>query len=297
MFSLSEDPSRIACFERNAGFPLSENHISLHLLEWENNSSCGQYVTIQQASQLDSRPDCALRIVFAPLDLPDNTTATSLFYLFKKYSIPSNFISERLQSAVRSFGSKANSDGTECLWFHFLCKYINIERNPDKPGYVTIKNPVKKSNVKEQSQADFSWIRAAFFLKVEGPKIDITNPSSRIKPTTLLCFGASEALVERLKKLQNRTDWKEVLEDPYVLLDIVLDELYLQLDGVSWNLNEVYGNMERVRLLSLWCFSIAFFLGCTLTIDAALTYNAGNLIQLTFISAYPRQRSPTGHRR
>ena len=255
MFSLSEDPSRITFFEKYAGFPLAEDHVSLELLEWKNNAACGESFTTQRASELDSRPDCALRIIFAPLDLPDNATANGLFYLFKKYSIPSDFISERLQSVARSFGSKANPDGSECLWFHSLCKNINIEPNLDKPGHVTIKNPVEKSNVKEQSQADFSWIRAAFFLRVEGPKIDITNPNLTNKPTTLLCFGASEALKERFTNLQNRIEWKEALEDPHVLVDIVLDELYLQLDGISWKLSEVYGNTERVRRLLLRCSS------------------------------------------
>lgn len=249
MFLLSEDPSRITLFEKYAGFPLAEDKASIQLLEWKNNASCGQRLTIQRASELDSRQDCTLRIVFAPLDLPDNDTATSLFYLFKKYSIPSDFVSERLQSVARSFGSKANPDGSECLWFHFLCKNINTERDPDKPDHVTIKNPVFKSNAKAQSQADFSWIRAGFFLKIESPKVDFIDPNLRNKPITLLCFGASEALIGRFHSIQNREEWKEALEDPYVLLDIVLDELYLQLDGISWNLGEVYGNMERVRLL------------------------------------------------
>ena len=249
MFSLSEDPSRKTLFQTYAGFPLAEDNVSLQLLEWENNASCGESITIQSASELDSRPDCALRIIFASPDLPDNETANSLFHLFNKYSIPSNFISERLQSVARSFGSKTNSDGSESLWFHFLCKNINTERDPDKANHVKIKNPVYKSNVKTQSQADFSWIRAAFFLKVESPKIDFIDPNLRNKPITLLCFGASDALTTRFNNLQNKIEWKEALEDPYVLLDIVLDELYLQLDGISWNLGEVYGNMERVRLI------------------------------------------------
>jgi len=255
MFSLSEDPSRITLFEKYAGFPLAEDECPLRLLEWKNNAACGEHFTTQGASELDSRPDCALRIIFAPLDLPDNATANSLFYLFDKYSIPSDFISERLQSVARSCGSKANPDGSECLWFHFLCKNITIEPNLEKPDHVAIRNPVEKYNTKEQSQADFSWIRAAFFLRVEGPKIDIANPNLTNKPTTLLCFGASEALVQRFSKLQNRVEWREALDDPHVLLDIVLDELYLQLDGIAWNLSEVYGNTERVSRLLLRCSS------------------------------------------
>jgi len=250
MFSLSDDPSRIQLFEKYADFPLPEDDAPLRLLEWKERTSHGESITIERATDLEHRPDCALRIIFAPLDLPESTTMRSLLYLFNKYYIPSNFISERLQSVARSFGSKTYSDGSECLWYHFLCKNINTEQDPLKPQYVTIKNPVYKPNFKGQSQADFSWIRAAFFLKFENAKTDDEDPSVK-KSITLICFGASESLFERFSRLRERAEWNEALQDPIVLFDIVLDELYLQLDGVSWNLNEVYGDMERVRPLYL----------------------------------------------
>jgi hypothetical protein len=43
-----------------------------------------------------------------------------------------------------------------------------------------------------------------------------------------------------------QTALDQVLEDPHTLFDIVLDELYLQMDDTAWRLSRVFGRIEWV---------------------------------------------------
>ena len=67
---------------------------------------------------------------------------------------------------------------------------------------------------------------------------------------TLICFGASAALEQRFESLSSNPQWEKVLQDPYILYAIVLDELFLQMDRQVWTVSEVFGKVERVRSLS-----------------------------------------------
>lgn len=68
---------------------------------------------------------------------------------------------------------------------------------------------------------------------------------------TLSCFGASKAVQTRLKNLKEhheRDRWQDILHDPYVLFDIILDELYLQVDRHICSLVSEFGKIENVSL-------------------------------------------------
>lgn len=65
---------------------------------------------------------------------------------------------------------------------------------------------------------------------------------------TLICFGAAANVELRFKRLTLHHSWADALEDPYVLFDIVMDELYLQMDGVAWTLGEVFGGIENASV-------------------------------------------------
>jgi hypothetical protein len=253
MASISEDPSRLHLFSQLSGFPLAEDHIRLNVFEWKQGADHGDRFELQHAADIAKRPKCAVRVVFAPLDLPDNATARGLFSIFNHYSIPTSFLSERIQSVAHSCGNQIGPDGSESVWFHFLCKNITIERNPDNPRHVEIKNQNFRSDTKGLSQEDFSWIRSAFYLKIEPsnekklhyPGILTPSADSKLDGTvTLICFGASEAVERRFTALLQQQICEDVFTDPYTLLDITLDELYLQMDSISWGLSEVYGGME-----------------------------------------------------
>jgi hypothetical protein len=66
---------------------------------------------------------------------------------------------------------------------------------------------------------------------------------------TLVCFGASGDLRDRLIGLKNSQigdRWLEILHDPYILLDVIVDELYLQISHHVRSLRDEFRKMEDV---------------------------------------------------
>ncbi|KAK4163932.1 hypothetical protein QBC43DRAFT_379090 [Cladorrhinum sp. PSN259] len=99
---------------------------------------------------------------------------------------------------------------------------------------------VPQAFIKERLQsADYSWRRSGFFLSVDNTA----------RAITLCCFGAGGKVEDRLNKFLKSSTWKQALEEPYVLLDIVLDGLYSEVDDTVWNMNSVFGALEHRLLL------------------------------------------------
>ncbi|KAK0712118.1 hypothetical protein B0H67DRAFT_555969 [Lasiosphaeris hirsuta] len=173
----------------------------------------------------------------APLDLPQKATKAAFLALFKAIGIPQAFIRERLQSVSHSFGSISNQEkGNQCAWVHFLCKHIEIAE--DAP-IVVHQGPLRGSDkTLVAHQADYTWRRSGFFLFADGNK----------QTVTLCCFGAEGKVEERLRQFLKRPGWRQALDEPYVLLDVVLDGLYSEVDDNVWNMNAVFGALEH-RLL------------------------------------------------
>jgi hypothetical protein len=68
---------------------------------------------------------------------------------------------------------------------------------------------------------------------------------------TLVCFGPSEDIETRLNGLKKSCQgdrWRDILHDPYILLDIILDELYLQVSQHVRALTFEFGKIENVSL-------------------------------------------------
>jgi hypothetical protein len=75
-----------------------------------------------------------------------------------------------------------------------------------------------------------------------------SNPASQKKEVTLVCFGA-HAWIKR--RLNERLQWKEIINDPTALFSMIFQELYLQLDTATRNLGDVFGSMETVSPVHL----------------------------------------------
>ncbi|KFY83638.1 hypothetical protein V498_07911 [Pseudogymnoascus sp. VKM F-4517 (FW-2822)] len=190
---------------------------------------------------LFARSEPRLRVIFSPLDEPTYETVAGLVQLFRHYSIPSDFLSERIQSVTHSFGSEKDSNNWNCSWFHFLCKNVTVRLFEGLDPQIV--NPHHDSL--PQSQADWSWIRAGFFLKwlpSQGPN------SSNQSCVTLICFGASIQLQQRFERLASNSAWRDAVSDPYNLFVIILDELFLQMDGIVWNLSDTFRAIEEKTL-------------------------------------------------
>ncbi|KIW66591.1 hypothetical protein PV04_05909 [Phialophora macrospora] len=170
-----------------------------------------EYTTVSELAR-GSRPN--LRLIFAPLDYPTPATSKTLTALFQMFSVPTAFMSERVQSVTHAFGFEGSRDGAFCTWLHFLCKAI------------------------EPKHDNILWLRSGYFLSRDA--------QSR---TTLICFGASEMLERRFNSLPSE-NWRDALDDPFGLLTVVLSDLHLQLDEQLWALNTSVGSVEQHTIAS-----------------------------------------------
>ncbi|EXJ58119.1 hypothetical protein A1O7_05543 [Cladophialophora yegresii CBS 114405] len=169
------------------------------------------YTTASELAR-GSRPN--LRLIFAPLDYPTPASGKTLTALFQMFSVPTAFISERVQSVTHAFSFEGSKDGEFRTWLHFLCKAI------------------------EDKLDNILWLRSGYFLSRDS--------QSR---TTLICFGASSLLEKRFNSLPSE-NWKDALDDPFRLFTVVLSDLHFQLDEQLWSLNTSVGAVEQHTIAS-----------------------------------------------
>ena len=263
------DDLRIRNVYRNAEIPYRGLHpkvYTLQTLSWTNIGCSCEIGNHASVGDLERLPEAALRVIFAPLnDTQPGITAPTM-RLVQQLGLPPCFLAERLRAAPYSFGHRSVEDES-LLWFHYICKNVEASselaaaRLPSSPiegtpqssaielhdlSSIQAKVPVVTQydlhhDASRQSRANFDWIKSSFAIKIR--RDPITN---QIVSVTLLCFGSSIALQDRLKGLQNDARWQQILQDPLILFSMVFDELYEEMDVVGWNLADVFGSMETV---------------------------------------------------
>ena len=73
----------------------------------------GQAIYLDSVAELIKRPQCELRIIFAPLDVPERENARGHLAIFEHFRFPTGFLSERIQSVSHSFGTRKDEDGSQ----------------------------------------------------------------------------------------------------------------------------------------------------------------------------------------
>jgi len=202
--------------------------------------------------------------------------------LFEHYEIPGSFIRESLEGVSQSFGTRTDECGIEYIWFHFLLKGATIAK---KLGKYTFIDPEFEVRPPGQTQASFEWNKPGFVLKVEpgGTIVKGNNPSAKNSNAaalvkcphriTLFCFGAPERVAKGFERLATTPGRNDVFDDPYLLLDIVLEEMWLELNqGVRWA-SKVFLDIEKVSEPSQPCWRLEAGLTPALIGD---TQNSGN---------------------
>lgn len=200
--------------------------------------------------------------------MPSPGTVEGFYELFEKCGIPSAFIEEGLLGVSQSFAAQKDVDGTTYVWFHFLCKDIAVMNHQivhlPIPGDIKNKDYKERLEAQSQSQANFTWLKPGFVLKIKdhtarSPRPTRTNTASSgktlILPSThakveLFCFGAPMALGDRLRKLKTNSTCEDLLQDPYVFLEIVMEEMYKVMDHTGWAISDIFGAIETVSGLS-----------------------------------------------
>jgi hypothetical protein len=257
--------------------------LPLHLFEWSQSNQDGKEISnLKSVPELEARDPATVRVMyvqlqeieadtdccrFAPQDKPSSECTSGLIQLFEKFDIPSAFIAESLQGISQSFAAQKDIDGTTYVWFHFLCKTVSVigerivhQQNPQAGNSYDSEAP---SDARNQSHADFTWLKPGFVLKVrkqQGPPLlrsrtrtsssDATMAgTSADSKVELFCFGAPASLGDRFRKLKQVAICDDLMQDPYVLLEVVMEEMYKVLDQTAWTVSRVFGNMETVRFI------------------------------------------------
>lgn len=114
------------------------------------------------------------------------------------------------------------------VWMHFLC----TASSPDAENA--------------------EWLKSAAVLKWSTPTANRQTPNNQDKrhangPVTLICFRPVEGICERIFHLAQESNWGDVLQDPYLLLDMVYESWCLRLDESAWKTNNLCQNIEKVR--------------------------------------------------
>ncbi|KAL9088172.1 MAG: hypothetical protein Q9165_006299 [Trypethelium subeluteriae] len=247
MADILEDESRYYDFADKVS-PHSRDEtdeLNLNIIEWSRGEQYGAFLSFTHVAELERQVEKPLRVIFAPLDVATETNAGGLLRLFRYLAVPSDFLNERIHSVT-------------CLWFHFLCKDIEVDEH-DEIKYRDI-NP----NHLNLSQADYVWQRAGFFLSwrdyynlalSDGRRLSEIEDHSpqqqhRFDNVTLCCWGVPQAMEERFAEIAYSGDWKNALEDPFVLVTIILDQLFSLVDKQKQNLRRAVNKIELDTLLS-----------------------------------------------
>lgn len=212
---------------------------------------------------------CADQGRFAPRDIPTPATIEGMVELFETHEIPSAFVAESLQHVSQSFSVQTDTDSTT-VFFHLLVKDISMSAGQivESLARGDTREAVDQSHHKSRSQANFNWLKPGFVLRVRNQRpsspplpIRATTSSSDITLTSplgrpaveLFCFGAPANVGQRFQKIKDVLTRKEIELDPYILLEIVLAEMYESMDRTAWTVADIFGKIEEVSLSTCHC--------------------------------------------
>lgn len=235
---LARYPNGIIGKPRAHGVPLIECH------QWsDSQQGRSSFATVQEFINAESASQYALRVAFLPIApvKDDESEAGEFRALFKHYSVPSAVPAERMRNVGFSFGTSRNRrEKSEAAWFHFLCRKVDIlDGQIQDLGYLRHGN-----DHGQKADPAKMWTMCDFFLHTKpGPAND---SESRI--VTLLCFGAPDAISNRFASICDQTAWKDVLAQPYLIFDVLFDELHGVFDNAVWELSKAVNPEEKMAL-------------------------------------------------
>ncbi|KAK0667896.1 hypothetical protein QBC41DRAFT_394812 [Cercophora samala] len=228
---------------------------------------------LSRVAEIAAFPDGQLNIILAPLDDPSPDSLAGFEALVERYDIPGAFLEERTQGVLNSLGYVPEGPGSYCIWTHFLLK--DIERNNATSGAIagspelqhqplkarlvkyfqrmflsqkeTTKTPAQQFEMHQPRGISYtdtnkdddaggylpSWTSRSFFLRV-------SNQGGNSAIVTLLCFEPSPFLEEELINLPQRIDCSQIMTNPLILFEIIMYDLYMQLDINLWELRNIF---------------------------------------------------------
>jgi hypothetical protein len=235
---LARYPNGIIGRPRAHGVPLIE------CLQWsDNQQGITSFATVQDFIKAESASRYALRVAFLPIaPVGGNESEAEEFRaLFNHYSVPSAVPAERMRNVGFSFGTSRNGkEKSEAAWFHSLCRKVDIlDGQIQDLGYLRHGN-----DHAQKADPAKKWTTCDFFLHTEPGSAN----DSKSKIVTLLCFGAPDAIFNWLASIRDHTAWKDVLAQPYLIFDVLFDELHGVFDNAVWELSKAVNSQEKMAL-------------------------------------------------
>lgn len=238
------------------------NYLPLQAFGWSDNHAHGVEISnINSVGELLTKSGGSVRVVWAPKDVPHPNTVEGFVELFERCEIPSAFVNESLQGVSQSFGVHYDTDSSTCLWFHILCKDVTVDQ--DRIVHPQNKAESQDANriaAQSQSQANYTWLKPGFVLKIRDSSTpqplrtsssasDVTVAVISTPPQVeLFCFGAPNTLRDRFRRLIGTAKGGDLINDPYILMDIVFEEMFKMLDRTSWIVGNIFGSIETQTL-------------------------------------------------
>lgn len=194
---------------------------------------------------------------FAPRDIALPETVNGMVELFVRFGVPGAFVAEGLQGVSQSFGTCRKEKDTEYVWFHLLSKDVAVAGQHMEPERHSGFSADDASFVGEEeaglpsalynedfSQANYTWMKPAIVFKIDH---DEELPSHGARRITLLLFGAPSPFWDRFQCLIGTHTADDLLEDPFMLMEIVFDEMHKLMDRVGWHVADVFRTIEQVN--------------------------------------------------
>jgi hypothetical protein len=242
---IAKYPNGIVDEPRGTGAPF------IQCLQWDNNerhnSENNESRNLPDAQSLIDIAEgrqSALRVVFLPIRPAKDCEAESKCFqkLVNYYSIPSAVLAERMRRVSYSFGnSTLVQRNAEVSWCHFMCRNVDVvDGKIQDLGYL---DDVQGTPAPAPSSL---WSMCDFYLHVRP---ESTEGSEHGKAVTLLCFGAPKEVVQRFQQLLHKRDvWDEVLLEPYLLFDVLFDQLHEFFDNKAWRISDAVRPEEQAAL-------------------------------------------------
>lgn len=136
-----------------------------------------------------------------------------------------------------SLGNLTDESGYSYTWFHLVCKHIQVKNGENGLEIVHEGDNTERGEqaFRKRKQANFNWISPGFVLRVS-----LTKPKS----VTLFCFGATATLLNKFISLSN-SGFDHAIADPYILLEVVMEDMCWFVDERVWMVSEVFGDIEE----------------------------------------------------
>lgn len=228
MSAFCEDSRKVAQYPEGIfGERRDEKTPFMRCLQWGNNVPDGERdVTFDFAQELtSSAAEERLRVVFLA-NCSKKTSGPDLeefMKIYKHYGVPSDVLTERMRSVNHSFGSSTTiGTDAEIAWCHFLCRRLDFSGS-------FLRNEQGGLNKASLNL----WLMTDFFLH-----------AAKDKTVTLFCFGAPDGIVDRFEELLDKSSWRDILEEPYLLWAIIFDELHDFFDTLSMQLAKIVRDVE-----------------------------------------------------